>query len=124
MVPRPLGPGLTVPSAHLPDPPSPGSPSETFAAPPEVRHFTDGTFPPGFVLQLFSHTQSRTTGGKDARREGTAAEGGLPEPESPSPGEPPRGDDLGDRQAASLGWGLPEVVGAWTPRDGAWGQPI
>nr|7CNA_B Chain B, Spindlin interactor and repressor of chromatin-binding protein [Homo sapiens]7CNA_E Chain E, Spindlin interactor and repressor of chromatin-binding protein [Homo sapiens] len=30
---------------------------ETFAAPAEVRHFTDGSFPAGFVLQLFSHTQ-------------------------------------------------------------------
>nr|7E9M_B Chain B, Peptide from Spindlin interactor and repressor of chromatin-binding protein [Homo sapiens]7E9M_D Chain D, Peptide from Spindlin interactor and repressor of chromatin-binding protein [Homo sapiens] len=27
-----------------------------FAAPAEVRHFTDGSFPAGFVLQLFSHT--------------------------------------------------------------------
>ncbi|XP_036059705.1 spindlin interactor and repressor of chromatin-binding protein isoform X3 [Onychomys torridus] len=45
----------------LPDPPSPESPTETFAAPAEVRHFTDGSFPPGFALQLFSHAQLRTT---------------------------------------------------------------
>lgn len=77
------------------DPPSPDSPTETFAAPTEVRHFTDGSFPPGFVLQLFSHTQLRTSDSKDAASEGRAAEGGLPQPESPSPGELPRGGDKG-----------------------------
>ncbi|KAM4850001.1 spindlin interactor and repressor of chromatin-binding protein isoform X2 [Urocitellus parryii] len=68
-----------------PDPPSPDSPTETFAAPAEVRHFTDGSFPPGFVLQLFSHTQLRATDSKDSHKEGKAAEG-LPQPESPTPG--------------------------------------
>ncbi|XP_076972020.1 spindlin interactor and repressor of chromatin-binding protein isoform X2 [Tamandua tetradactyla] len=65
-----------------PDPPSPDSPTETFAAPAEVRHFTDGTFPPGFVLQLFSHTQFRSSESKDSPNEGKAAG------ESPSPGYP------------------------------------
>ncbi|XP_019501126.1 PREDICTED: uncharacterized protein C11orf84 homolog [Hipposideros armiger] len=72
-----------------PDPPSPDSPTETFAAPPEVRHFTDGSFPPGFVLQLFSHTQLRTSDSKDMPKEGRAAEGGLPQQESHSPAPPP-----------------------------------
>ncbi|KAF6334364.1 spindlin interactor and repressor of chromatin binding [Rhinolophus ferrumequinum] len=72
-----------------PDPPSPDSPTETFAAPTEVRHFTDGSFPPGFVLQLFSHTQLRTSDSKAVPKEGRAAEGGLPQPESPSPAPPP-----------------------------------
>ncbi|KAK2496430.1 hypothetical protein MC885_018943 [Smutsia gigantea] len=71
------------------DPPSPDSPTETFAAPAEVRHFTDGSFPPGFVLQLFSHTQLRTSGSKDPPKEGRAAEGGLPQPASPSPAPAP-----------------------------------
>uniref|UniRef100_I3MCI5 Spindlin interactor and repressor of chromatin binding n=1 Tax=Ictidomys tridecemlineatus TaxID=43179 RepID=I3MCI5_ICTTR len=71
-----------------PDPPSPDSPTETFAAPAEVRHFTDGSFPPGFVLQLFSHTQLRATDSKDSHKEGKAAEG-LPQPESPTPDPPP-----------------------------------
>lgn len=72
-----------------PDPPSPDSPTETFAAPTEVRHFTDGSFPPGFVLQLFSHTQLRTSDSKAVPKDGRAAEGGLPQPESPSPAPPP-----------------------------------
>ncbi|XP_012633308.1 spindlin interactor and repressor of chromatin-binding protein [Microcebus murinus] len=72
-----------------PDPPSPDSPSETFAAPAEVRHFTDGSFPPGFVLQLFSHTQLRAPDSKDSPKEGEVAEGALPQPESPSPAPPP-----------------------------------
>lgn len=70
-----------------PDPPSPESPTETFAAPAEVRHFTDGSFPPGFVLQLFSHTQLRTTDSKNSSKDSKAAEG-LPQPQSPSSGEP------------------------------------
>ncbi|XP_035297889.1 spindlin interactor and repressor of chromatin-binding protein isoform X2 [Cricetulus griseus] len=69
-----------------PDPPSPESPTETFAAPTEVRHFTDGSFPPGFVLQLFSHTQLRTTDSKDSSKDSKAADG-LPQPESPSSGQ-------------------------------------
>ncbi|XP_069925328.1 spindlin interactor and repressor of chromatin-binding protein isoform X2 [Oryctolagus cuniculus] len=69
-----------------PDPPSPDSPTETFAAPAEVRHFTDGSFPPGFVLQLFSHTQLRAADSKDSRKDGRTADRGLPQPESPSPG--------------------------------------
>ncbi|XP_062950259.1 spindlin interactor and repressor of chromatin-binding protein isoform X2 [Cynocephalus volans] len=69
-----------------PDPPSPDSPTEeTFAAPAEVRHFTDGSFPAGFVLQLFSHTQLRASDGKDSPKEGRVAEGGLAQPGSPSP---------------------------------------
>ncbi|XP_008565660.1 PREDICTED: uncharacterized protein C11orf84 homolog isoform X2 [Galeopterus variegatus] len=72
-----------------PDPPSPDSPTEeTFAAPAEVRHFTDGSFPAGFVLQLFSHTQLRASDGKDLLKEGRVAEGGLAQPGSPSPGYP------------------------------------
>lgn len=72
-----------------PDPPSPESPTETFAAPAEVRHFTDGSFPPGFVLQLFSHTQLRTADSKDSSKDGKAAAEGLPRPENPSPAPPP-----------------------------------
>lgn len=82
---------LTVLHGLLPDPPSPESPTETFAAPAEVRHFTDGSFPPGFVLQLFSHTQLRTTDSKDSSKDGKAAAEGLPRPENPSPGEPSGG---------------------------------
>ncbi|XP_007174412.2 spindlin interactor and repressor of chromatin-binding protein isoform X3 [Balaenoptera acutorostrata] len=70
---------------ELPDPPSPDSPTETFAAPAEVRHFTDGSFPAGFVLQLFSHTQLRASDSKDSPKEGRVAERGLLQPESPSP---------------------------------------
>ncbi|XP_021081894.2 spindlin interactor and repressor of chromatin-binding protein isoform X1 [Mesocricetus auratus] len=79
------------PALHglLPDPPSPESPTETFAAPAEVRHFTDGSFPPGFVLQLFSHTQLRTTDSKDSSKDSKAATEGLPQPESPSSAPPP-----------------------------------
>lgn len=90
----------------LPDPPSPDSPAETFAAPAEVRHFTDGSFPPGFALQLFSHTQLRAAHNKDSPREGRAADGGLPPPESPSPGGLLRGDLGGCQAGASLGPGL------------------
>ncbi|XP_069860015.1 spindlin interactor and repressor of chromatin-binding protein isoform X2 [Dipodomys merriami] len=64
--------------------PDPDSPAEAFAAPAEVRHFTDGTFPPGFVLQLFSHTQLRATDNKDCPKEGQAAGEGLPQAVSPS----------------------------------------
>ncbi|XP_068411627.1 spindlin interactor and repressor of chromatin-binding protein isoform X1 [Eschrichtius robustus] len=71
------------------DPPSPDSPTETFAAPAEVRHFTDGSFPAGFVLQLFSHTQLRASDSKDSPKEGRVAERGLLQPESPSPAPPP-----------------------------------
>ncbi|XP_029813457.1 spindlin interactor and repressor of chromatin-binding protein isoform X2 [Suricata suricatta] len=83
---RPMTKNLDLDPDPDPDPPSPDSPTETFAAPAEVRHFTDGSFPPGFVLQLFSHTQLRASDSKDSPREGRAAEGGLPQPESPSPG--------------------------------------
>ncbi|XP_048216713.1 spindlin interactor and repressor of chromatin-binding protein isoform X2 [Perognathus longimembris pacificus] len=72
-----------------PDPPSPDSPAEAFAAPAEVRHFTDGTFPPGFVLQLYSHTQLRATDSKDCPKEGQAAGEGLPQAVSPSSGLTP-----------------------------------
>lgn len=109
------------------DPPSPGSPTETFAAPAEVRHFTDGSFPAGFVLQLFSHTQLRASDSKDSPKEGRVAEGGLLQPESPSPGELVRGaDKCGVRKAASLGSGLHEA--AWlvlqSPGRGAEGRWI
>ncbi|KAM9221049.1 spindlin interactor and repressor of chromatin-binding protein isoform 1-T1 [Dugong dugon] len=73
-----------------PDPPSsPDSPTETFAAPAEVRHFTDGSFPPGFVLQLFSHTQLRASESKDSPIEGNVGEGGFSQLQSPSPAPPP-----------------------------------
>ncbi|XP_011798171.1 PREDICTED: uncharacterized protein C11orf84 homolog [Colobus angolensis palliatus] len=72
-----------------PEPPSPDSPTETFAAPAEVRHFTDGSFPAGFVLQLFSHTQLRGPDSKDSPKDREEAEGGLPQAESPSPAPPP-----------------------------------
>ncbi|KAG8522581.1 Spindlin interactor and repressor of chromatin-binding protein, partial [Galemys pyrenaicus] len=87
-----LGPGLLGSQPHPvspPEPPSPDSSTETFAAPAEVRHFTDGTFPPGFVLQLFSHTQLRTSNNKDPPKVGGAPEGGLPQLESPSAAPPP-----------------------------------
>ncbi|KAF6106413.1 spindlin interactor and repressor of chromatin binding [Phyllostomus discolor] len=90
-----------------PDSPSPESPTEAFAAPPEVRHFTDGTFPPGFVLQLFSHTQPRTVDGAGAPKEGTAAEGGLPQPKSPSPGPPPGLRGTLDLQVIRVDGGAP-----------------
>ncbi|XP_047548698.1 spindlin interactor and repressor of chromatin-binding protein isoform X2 [Lutra lutra] len=86
---RPMTKNLDLDPDPNPDPPSPDSPTETFAAPAEVRHFTDGSFPPGFVLQLFSHTQLRASDSKDSPKEGRAAEGGLPQPESPSPAPPP-----------------------------------
>lgn len=60
---------------------------ETFAAPAEVRHFTDGSFPAGFALQLFSHTQLRASNRRDLPKEGRGVEGGCLQPESPSPGE-------------------------------------
>lgn len=69
------------------DPPSPDSPMETFAAPAEVRHFTDGSFPAGFALQLFSHTQLRASNRRDLPKEGKGAQGDRLQPESPSPGE-------------------------------------
>ncbi|XP_064348293.1 spindlin interactor and repressor of chromatin-binding protein isoform X3 [Camelus dromedarius] len=84
---RPMTKTLDLDPDPDPDPPSPDSPTETFAAPPEVRHFTDGSFPPGFVLQLFSHTQLRASDSKDLSKEGRGAEGGLLQPESPSPEE-------------------------------------
>ncbi|XP_032496671.1 spindlin interactor and repressor of chromatin-binding protein isoform X5 [Phocoena sinus] len=86
---RPMTKTLDLDPDPDPDPPSPGSPTETFAAPAEVRHFTDGSFPAGFVLQLFSHTQLRASDSKDLPKEGRVAEGGLLQPESPSPAPPP-----------------------------------
>ncbi|XP_003468140.2 spindlin interactor and repressor of chromatin-binding protein isoform X2 [Cavia porcellus] len=71
-----------------PEPLSPDSSTETFAAPAEVRHFTDGSFPPGFVLQLFSHTQLRAADSKDFPQEGKAAVEGQAQTESLSPGYP------------------------------------
>lgn len=112
-------PGLTVPPSSLADPSSPDSPMEAFTAPSEVRHFTDGSFPPGFVLQLFSHPHLRALDGKGAPREGRAAEGGLPPLESPSPGELPR-----ETRGGQAAWALPPggcslMFGAWVP--GRWG---
>ncbi|KAM6158882.1 spindlin interactor and repressor of chromatin-binding protein [Rhynchocyon petersi] len=72
-----------------PDPPSsPDSPMETFTAPAEVRHFTDGSFPPGFVLQLFSHTQLRSSANKDSSKEGNKTERSLHQLENPSAAPP------------------------------------
>ncbi|XP_005002995.1 spindlin interactor and repressor of chromatin-binding protein isoform X1 [Cavia porcellus] len=71
-----------------PEPLSPDSSTETFAAPAEVRHFTDGSFPPGFVLQLFSHTQLRAADSKDFPQEGKAAVEGQAQTESLSPAPP------------------------------------
>ncbi|XP_055987726.1 spindlin interactor and repressor of chromatin-binding protein [Sorex fumeus] len=68
-----------------PDELSPDSPTEAFAAPVEVRHFTDGTFPPGFVLQLFSHTHLRASVSKSQP---------IEEEGAPAPGEPDGADWL------------------------------
>ncbi|XP_043726809.1 spindlin interactor and repressor of chromatin-binding protein isoform X2 [Cervus elaphus] len=84
---RPMTKTLDLDPDPDPDPPSPDSPTETFAAPAEVRHFTDGSFPAGFALQLFSHTQLRASDRRDLPKEGRGAEGGLLQPESPSPGQ-------------------------------------
>lgn len=89
------------------DPSSPDSPMEAFTAPPEVRHFTDGSFPPGFVLQLFSHPHLRALDGKGAPREGRAAEGGLPPLESPSPGPPSGLRGTLDLQVIRVDGGVP-----------------
>lgn len=109
----------SVPPSSLADPSSPDSPTEAFTAPPEVRHFTDGSFPPGFVLQLFSHPHLRASDGKGAPREGQAAEGGLPPLESPSPGELPRGTRGGQAACALPPGGCSLMFGAWVP--GRWG---
>ncbi|XP_058518871.1 spindlin interactor and repressor of chromatin-binding protein [Ochotona princeps] len=77
--------GRAVTKSPDPDPPSPESPTETFAAPAEVRHFTDGSFPPGFVLQLFSHTQLRAADAKGPPQQGRTAGAGQPEELSPAP---------------------------------------
>uniref|UniRef100_A0A8C0RMB0 Uncharacterized protein n=1 Tax=Canis lupus familiaris TaxID=9615 RepID=A0A8C0RMB0_CANLF len=56
---RPMTKNLDLDPDPDPDPPSPDSPTETFAAPAEVRHFTDGSFPPPPGLRppaLLSHT--------------------------------------------------------------------
>ncbi|XP_068922299.1 spindlin interactor and repressor of chromatin-binding protein isoform X1 [Petaurus breviceps papuanus] len=58
---------------------------EPFSAPTEVRHFTDGSFPPGFVLQLFSHSQLKTSQDRASSKEGEPAEGSPKRPQSPSP---------------------------------------
>nr|XP_020823974.1 uncharacterized protein C11orf84 homolog [Phascolarctos cinereus] len=58
---------------------------EPFSAPTEVRHFTDGSFPPGFVLQLFSHSQLKASQDRASLKEGEPAEGSPGRPQSPSP---------------------------------------
>ncbi|KAM8969342.1 spindlin interactor and repressor of chromatin-binding protein isoform X2 [Sarcophilus harrisii] len=62
---------------------------EPFSAPTEVRHFTDGSFPPGFVLQLFSHSQlkaSKARAAPLAPKEGEPVAQESPKPpQSPSP---------------------------------------
>ncbi|XP_075401674.1 spindlin interactor and repressor of chromatin-binding protein isoform X2 [Tenrec ecaudatus] len=72
----------------IPDPPlslSPDLPTETFEAPPEVRSFTDGSFPPGFVLQLFSHTRLRASKSRGSPTEGDPTRD-LSQLKSPSAG--------------------------------------
>ena len=93
------------------DPPSPDSPMETFAAPAEVRHFTDGSFPAGFALQLFSHTQLRASNRRDLPKEGKGAQGDRLQPESPSPGE-----------RLSRGGGRSAGLGRPRPKGGAPGR--
>ncbi|XP_023559756.1 SPIN1-docking protein isoform X2 [Octodon degus] len=85
---RPMTKNLDPDPDPDPEPLSPDSPTETFAAPAEVRHFTDGSFPPGFVLQLFSHTQLRGADSKDLPQESKAAAEGQAQTDSPSPGYP------------------------------------
>uniref|UniRef100_A0A4X2KF62 Spindlin interactor and repressor of chromatin binding n=1 Tax=Vombatus ursinus TaxID=29139 RepID=A0A4X2KF62_VOMUR len=64
----------------------PSAPSpEPFSAPTEVRHFTDGSFPPGFVLLLFSHSQLKASQDRALLKEGEPAEGSPKRPQSPSP---------------------------------------
>ena len=92
------------------DPPSPDSPMETFAAPAEVRHFTDGSFPAGFALQLFSHTQLRASNRRDLPKEGKGAQGDRLQPESPSPGERL---SRGGRQVCRVG---KAASPGWSPR--------
>ncbi|XP_031797436.1 spindlin interactor and repressor of chromatin-binding protein isoform X4 [Sarcophilus harrisii] len=64
-------------------------PPQPFSAPTEVRHFTDGSFPPGFVLQLFSHSQlkaSKARAAPLAPKEGEPVAQESPKPpQSPSP---------------------------------------
>ncbi|XP_012862891.2 spindlin interactor and repressor of chromatin-binding protein [Echinops telfairi] len=67
---------------------SPDLPAETFEAPPEVRSFTDGSFPPGFVLQLFSHTRPSASKSRGPPTEGAATRD-LSQPKSPSAAPPP-----------------------------------
>lgn len=105
------------------DPPSPDSPTETFAAPAEVRHFTDGSFPAGFALQLFSHTHLRASDRRDLPKEGRGAEGGPLQPESPSPGERLSGGG----RCAVLGRPCPWVAGLRAgsdPRAEVWARSL
>ena len=83
---------------------------ETFAAPAEVRHFTDGSFPAGFALQLFSHTQLRASNRRDLPKEGKGAQGDRLPPESPSPGERL---SRGGRQVCRVG---KAASPGWSPR--------
>ncbi|XP_074087312.1 spindlin interactor and repressor of chromatin-binding protein isoform X2 [Macrotis lagotis] len=62
---------------------------EPFSAPTEVRHFTDGSFPPGFVLQLFSHSQLKASQDRASSKEEEPAEGRPKQPQSPSADEDP-----------------------------------
>ncbi|KAM8969343.1 spindlin interactor and repressor of chromatin-binding protein isoform X3 [Sarcophilus harrisii] len=85
---------------------------EPFSAPTEVRHFTDGSFPPGFVLQLFSHSQlkaSKARAAPLAPKEGEPVAQESPKPpQSPSPGGPSApGGAPGGQPASGVVQGTP-----------------
>lgn len=64
------------------DLPSPDSPEESFEAPIEVRHFTEGTFPQDFALRLFSHSHIWATHNREQPKEqGVPRPTGGPVPE-------------------------------------------
>ncbi|XP_078004216.1 spindlin interactor and repressor of chromatin-binding protein isoform X2 [Phascolarctos cinereus] len=85
---------------------------EPFSAPTEVRHFTDGSFPPGFVLQLFSHSQLKASQDRASLKEGEPAEGSPGRPQSPSPdGEPGAQRHEGIRHSHSSLRGAPRDAG-------------
>ncbi|XP_056657535.1 spindlin interactor and repressor of chromatin-binding protein isoform X2 [Monodelphis domestica] len=73
------------PLVPSPDLPLPHVTLEPFSAPTEVRHFTDGSFPPGFVLQLFSSSQLKASEDTSSSKGGEPAEESPGQPPSPSP---------------------------------------